>query len=138
MNEEGIKVSARPILVLTCFNRSWDVLRLALKLQQAFGIRWIMTSLLQHLNYVDDICLFAHKIPELSAMIKSLEVVAASASLRINCRKTKILSLTRNATGLVQVGGEQIEAVEKFTYIASGGESRIKLARSAFAVLSAI
>ena len=115
MNEEGIKVSARPILVLTCFNRSWNVLREALKLQQAFGIRWIMTSLLQHLNYVNDICFFAHKIPELSAMIKSLEVVAASASLTINCRKTKILSLTRNANGLVQVGGEQIEAIDRFT-----------------------
>ena len=58
----------------------------------------------QHLDYVDDICLFAHKIPELFAMDKSLEVVAASASL---------------TTGLVQVGVEQIEAVDKFTYLGS-------------------
>ena len=71
-----------------------------------------MTSFLQHLDYADDICLFAHKIPELSAMVKSLEVVAASASLTINCRKTKTLSLTRNENGLVQVAGEQIEAVD--------------------------
>ena len=48
-----------------------------------------------------------------------LEVVAASASLTINCRKTKTLSLTRNANGLVQVGGEQIEALDKFTYLGS-------------------
>ena len=77
-------------------------------------------------------------------MVKSLEVVADSASLTINCRKTKILSLTRNANRLVQVGGEQIEVVEKFTYLgseidASGGidldiESRIKKARSAFGI----
>ena len=59
-----------------------------------------MTSFLQHLDYADDICLFAHKIPELSAMVKSLEVVAASASLTINCRES--LSLTRNANELVQ------------------------------------
>ena len=52
---------------------------------------------------------FAHKIPELSTMVKSLKVVAASASLTINYRKTKILSLTRKANGLVLVGGEQIE-----------------------------
>ena len=64
---------------------------------------------------------------------------AASASLTINCRKTKILSWTRNVNGLVQAGGEQIEAVDKFTYLGSeiGGtdldiESRIKKARSAF------
>ena len=83
------------------------------------GIRWTTTSFLHHLDYADDICLFAHKIPELSAMVKSLEVVAASASLAIHCRKTKILSLTRNPNGLVQVGGEQIKAVDKFTYLGS-------------------
>ena len=53
--------------------------------------------------------------------------------------------MTRNANGLVQVGDEQIEAVDKFTYFGSeidtsGGtdldiESRIKKARSAFGVL---
>ena len=74
-------------------------MREALELHQASEYRWIMTSFY-------NICLFEHKIPELSA----------SASLTINCRKTKILSLTRNANGLVQVGGEQIEAVDKFTY----------------------
>ena len=63
-----------------------NVLRETLKLQQASGIRWTMTSFLQHQDYADDICLFPHKIPELSAMVKSLEVVAASASLTINWR----------------------------------------------------
>ena len=80
--------------------------------------------------------LLPHTIPELAAMVKSLEVVAAYASLTINGRKAKTLSLTRNANGLVQVGGGQIETVDKFTYLrseidASDGtdldiESRIK------------
>ena len=48
-----------------------------------------------------DVCLFAHKIAELSAMVKSLEVVPASASLTINWRKPKTLSLTRNAFGIL-------------------------------------
>ena len=51
-----------------------------------------MSSFLQHLDYADNICLFAHKIPEFAAMFKSLEVVAASVSVTINCRKTKTLS----------------------------------------------
>ena len=67
-----------------------DVLREAFKLHQASGIRWTMTNFLQHLGYADLIRLFAHKIPELSAMVKSLEVVWASAS-----RKTKTLCWTR-------------------------------------------
>ena len=50
-------------------------------------------------------------------MVESLEVVVASASLTINCRKTKTLRLTRNANGLVQVGAEQMEAVNKFAYL---------------------
>ena len=122
-----------------------DVLREALQLHQASGIGWTMTSFLQHLDYAADICLFAHKIPELSAMVKSREVVTASVSLTINFRKTKTLSLTRNINVLVQVGGEQIEAVDKFMYLgskiyASGGtdsdiENRIKNARSAFGIL---
>ena len=48
-------------------------------------------------------------------MVKSLEIVAVSASLTISCRKTKMLNLTRNANGPIQVGGEQIEAEDKFT-----------------------
>ena len=78
-----------------------------------------MTSFLQHLDYADDICLFAHKIPDLSAMVKSVEVLAASASFTINCRKNKTVSLTRNAKRLVQVGGEQIVAVDKFMFLGS-------------------
>ena len=56
--------------------------------------------------------------------------------------------MTRNANRLVQVGGEHIEAVDKFRYIdseidASGRtdldiESRIKKVRSAFGILSAV
>ena len=77
--------------------------------------------------------LFAHRSPE----PESLEVVAASASLTINCRKTKTLSLTWNANGLVQVAGEQTAAVDKFTYLGTDLdiESWIKKTRSAFGIL---
>ena len=57
-------------------------------------------------------------------MVKSREVVTASVSLTINFRKTKTLSLTRNINVLVQVGGEQIEAVDEFTYLGSEIDAR--------------
>ena len=69
--------------------RSGDVLGEAFEHHQASGIKWTMTSFLQHLDQADDICLFAHNIPKLCAMVKSLEVVAAFASLTINCLKLK-------------------------------------------------
>ena len=64
-----------PVLFLIVLG---DVLREALKLHQASGIGWTVTSFLQHLDYAHDICLFAHIIPELSAKVESLEIVAAS------------------------------------------------------------
>ena len=79
-------------------------------------------------------------------MVKSLEAVTASANFTINCRKTKTLSLTRN--GNLLVGGEHIEAVDKFTYLGSeidasrstdlAIENRIKKARSDFRILSPV
>ena len=48
-----------------------------------------------------------------------MRTISASASLKINCRKTITQSLKRNANGLVQVGDDQIEAVDKFTCLGS-------------------
>ena len=68
--------------------------------------------------------------------------------LKINCGKTKILSLTGGAHITIEVAGHQIEAVDRFTYFgnvvaAIGGtdmdiENRINKARAAFGMLSVV
>ena len=75
-------------------------------------------------------------------MIPSLEKEAASAGLKINCGKTKMSSLTGGANRTIEVAGDQIKAVDRFTYhgsvVAAGGatdmdiENRIKKARACF------
>ena len=71
-----------------------DVINAALLLHRNKGLRWTMNRLLQHLDYVDDICLLSHKISDIQDMIRSLEKEAASGiGLKINCGKTKMLSL---------------------------------------------
>ena len=39
--------------------------------------------------------------------------------LKINCGKTKMSSLTGGAKGTIDVAGDQIEAVDRFTYLGS-------------------
>ena len=112
------------------------------------GLRWTMNSFLQHLDYADDICLLSHKMSDLQDMICSLEKEAASAGLKINGGKTKLLSLTGSVNRIVKVAGVQIEAVNHFAYfgsiIAAGGgtdmniENRINKARVAFGILSVV
>ena len=52
-------------------------------------------------------------------MIRALEKEAAFAALRINCDKTKMLSLTGAANRTIEVAADQIEAVDGFTYLGS-------------------
>ena len=74
-------------------------------------------------------------------MIGSREKKAASAGLKINGGKTKLLSLTGSVNRNVKVAGE---AVDRFAYLAAGGgtdkdiENRINKARAPFAILSVV
>ena len=60
-----------------------------------------MNRFLQHLDYADD--LVFHKIFDIQDMIRSLEKEAASASLKMNCGKTKMLSLTGGANRTIKL-----------------------------------
>ena len=104
-----------------------------------------MNSLLQHLDYADDICLLSHKMSDLQDMICTLEKRATSAGLKINGGKMKLLS---SVNIIVEVDCVQIEAVDRFAYlgsiIAAGGgtdmdiENRMNKARAAFGMLSVV
>lgn len=134
-----------PVLFLLVIG---DVLSSTLQPHVDCGVRWSLFSRLQHLDYADDICFMAHSIPELNKMVRSLEVEASFAGLKINCGKTKVMSLAQNQSGSVTVADQQVEAVDQFTYLGSelaayGGtdldvESRIKKARAAFGMLSIV
>ena len=79
---------------------------------------------------------------------RSLEKEAASVGLKINCAKTKMQSLTGGANRTIEVAGDQIEAVDRFTYLGSvvaavGAtdmdiENHINKARAAFGKLSIV
>ena len=62
------------------------------------GIRWKMDSLLQHLDYADDISLLSHCVLDAANMLCSLENEAASFGLKINTAKTKSMSIVNSST----------------------------------------
>ena len=70
-----------------------------------------MNSFLQHLDYAGDICLLSQKICDIQDMI------LAYVDLMLNCDKTKMLSLNGGANRTIEVAVDQIEAVDRFTYL---------------------
>ena len=52
------------------------------------AIRWKMDSVLQHLDYTNDICLLSHSFLDAANMLYSLENEAGSFGLKINTIKT--------------------------------------------------
>ena len=73
------------------------------------GLRWTANRLLQHLGYAEHIYLLLHNISDIQDMIRSLEKRGG---------KTKLLSLAGGANRTIEVVGDRIEAVDRFTYLA--------------------
>ena len=89
-----------------------DVINAILLSHRNEVLKWTMNCCLQHLDYADGICLLSHMISNIPDMIRALVKEAASAGLKINCDKTKILSLTVGAN-------RTIEVVDRCTYLGS-------------------
>ncbi|KAJ8707844.1 hypothetical protein PYW07_011521 [Mythimna separata] len=109
------------------------------------GIEWGLSSVLEDLDYADDLCLLSHTHADMQAKLNDLRQEAAKTGLKINSWKTQEMR-TRviNAAPLL-IGTEAVERVQKFTYLGSvvaetGGTeedvaSRTAKARGTFAQL---
>jgi len=116
--------------------------------KQPRGIQWTMMSKLEDLDFADDICLLSHSLTHIQAKTCELQATAASTGLCINAEKTKSMRINAHHQGPITLEGQDIEEVEKFTYLDSivskkGGsdediEARIKKARQAFIMLRPI
>ena len=107
------------------------------------GIRWNFTTVLEDLDFTDDIALLSSKINDLHEKTGRLTEEAARVGLKLNVRKCKTLrtEYASNRESIVANGGE-VEDVEEFPYLGAtvhkdGGGSkdimnRLQKARSAF------
>jgi len=94
------------------------------------GIRWNFTTVLEDLEFADDIALLSSRLNELHEKTGRLTEEAARVGLKLNARKCKTLR-TEYASNRerIAVNGEEVEDVGEFPYLGAtvdkeGGGSR--------------
>ena len=82
------------------------------------GIRWTLTSLLEDLDFADDLTLVSSTRDQLQRKTSDLSVTAKQLGLNISRKKTKTMQLTDTPLP-VELENEDLEEVEEFTYLGS-------------------
>ena len=109
------------------------------------GIRWTLTSVLEDLDYADDIVLLAHRHQDMQDKTNALATTSGNLGLKINTKKTRHLRMSSRNNESILVNGDVVDEVTYFTYLRSkvstsgDGEEeilvRISKASQAFASL---
>ena len=108
-----------------------------------------MNTILEDLDFADDICLLSTTRANMQNKTSRLHETALSVGLKINAQKTKIISLNyKTSKQPITLKGDNIEEVENFTYLGTNisldnGTSkdimaRINKARTSFCRLRTI
>ena len=112
------------------------------------GLRWRFTSMLEDLDYADDIALLASNCTHMQEKSSRLQAIGSFIGLEVNTQKTKIMRLNSRTQHPISINGTSLEDVDKFVYLGSevGGYSgvesdisrRLCLARGAFVKLKPV
>ena len=112
------------------------------------GIQWTMTSVLEDLDYADDIGLLSQRHQDMQQKTKDLSQIASKIGLKVNTRKTQEMRKNTANTGPIIAEGKPLEEVQEFVYLGSkitaDGDcteevkTRISKASQAFALLKSI
>ena len=82
------------------------------------GTRWTVTSLLEDLDFADDVALVSSTRDQLQRKTSDLSLAAKQLGLNISRKKTKTMQLTDTPLP-VELENEDLEEVEEFTYLGS-------------------
>jgi len=109
------------------------------------GICWTLSTVLEDLDYADDIALLSHSFSDMQEKTDQLNRFSQQVGLKISPQKTKVLPVNISAPLPIRVGQLDLEMTPQFTYLDStvcsdGGadidiRQRIGKARGAFAKL---
>ena len=83
------------------------------------GLRWKLTSVLEDLDYADDVALISSRFADLQEKTDRLVATASVVGLKINPHKTKTLRMNHTCTDYITIEGEEVEDVESFVYLGS-------------------
>ena len=92
------------------------------------GIRWTLTSLLEDLDYADDIVLLSHSSSDMQDKDERLNLFAQQVGLNINTQKTEVMTVSTAAQGRLPLdpGGKRKRRLPKSTWRKTV-ESELKL-----------
>ena len=112
------------------------------------GIQWTLTTVLEDLDYADDLGLLSSRYQDAQQKTESLSRVASTIGLKVNAKKTQALRKNTTNNNPIMVNGNPLEDVQEFTYLGSKVTSdgdciqeinaRISKANQAFAMLRTI
>ena len=83
------------------------------------GIRWTLTSVLEDLDYADDIALLARRHQDMQAKTNALATTAGNLGLKINIKKTRHLRMSGRTNKSIMVNGEVVDEADHFTNLGS-------------------
>jgi hypothetical protein len=81
------------------------------------GLRWNLTTMLEDLDFADDIALLSSTMNHLQQKTTRLESNAARVGLKLNAKKCKILKVNSRSNNKLRAGESEVEEVESFTYL---------------------
>ena len=113
---------------------------------QKRGLRWTIFSTLEDLDYADDLALLSHTHQHIQEKTSRLEKFSQQIGLKINQKKTELMTLNISNPTPVHVNGEDLPFTDEFTYLGStvrsdGGagkdiSNRLNKARISFSMLN--
>ncbi|KAL3868729.1 hypothetical protein ACJMK2_041499 [Sinanodonta woodiana] len=83
------------------------------------GIQWTLTSMLDDLDYADDIGLLASKHQDIQQKTQQLVQTANTIGLRVNIEKTKVLRKNIRADNPITIKDQPLQELDDFTYLGS-------------------
>ena len=81
------------------------------------GIRWKLTSVLEALDFADDIALLSSRHVDIEDKTSRLVEEAARVGLKINSKRSKVMRINARNDKRIKVNDEQVDDVEEFLYL---------------------
>ena len=145
-----VKTGVRQGCVMSAllFNLAIDWVMRRTTSDAARGIRWTLFSTLEDLDFADDLALLSHTKAHIQEKTSKLNENAQLIGLRINKKKSEVMTLNVPNPEGIQVDGQDLPITDEFTYLGStvrndGGtgkdiKNRLGKARNSFIMLNNI
>ena len=107
------------ILSPLLFSLAIDWIMLKTLGQRRTGIQWSLTSILEDLDYADDLGLLSSRHQDIQGKTENLAAAANQVGLKVNEQKTQVLRKNARTDEPIQLNGKPLEDVQEFNYLGS-------------------